>query len=155
MRTDEGDEGVVVEKKTFQDQSAQSEEAVVSLQDLRDIEGYYVKQVELLQKEKAALRKKIQSSRDETLQAAADTAALTKQFEEREKQFEDILEKNCRCFEQELAMARNKNHAEVVTLKECIHLLWDQVRDFTCAPNMTNTSVVEFTQALARYFPHL
>ena len=78
-------------------------------------------QVELLQKEKAALRKKIQSSRDEAGATREEMVSLTRQFQEREKQFEDILEKNCRCFEQELTMTRNNNHQELVPILHSLH----------------------------------
>jgi len=38
----------------------------------------------------------------------------------------------------------------MLALKECLHVLWDELKELTLAPDMTNTSVIEFTQALAR-----
>ena len=37
-----------------------------------------------------------------------------------------------------------------MALKECLYLLWDELKVLTYAPDMTNTSIIEFTQALSR-----
>ena len=129
----------------------QTEESIMSVKDFRDIESYYEQQVEILQKEKAAHRKKFQLSRDETAQLTAQLEQLGRQFQERERQFEEILQKNCRAFERELESARNLNTTELNTLKECLQLVWLEVKDYSAhnnLPEMPKTSVMEFTQAL-------
>ena len=147
------DEAVQVEEneKLLSQMECQTDEAVMLLKDFRDIESYYVQQVELLQKEKATHRKKFQTSRDETTQVTQQLEQLGRQFQERERQFEEILQKNCRAFERELESARNLNTTELATLRECLQLIWLEVKDYSThntLPEMPKTSVMEFTQAL-------
>lgn len=151
-----------VEGKTFEDQAvqvspeppktteqtSQTEESMMTMTDFRDIESYYVQQVELLQKEKASHRKKFQASREEAQQTLQQLELLGRQFQERERQFEDILQKNCRAFERELELARNESSAELATLKECLQLVWHEVKDYATVSDVPKTSVMEFTQAL-------
>lgn len=150
------------ELKVYQDQAVQScndrpdvvegsyqtEEQIMSLTEFRDVESYYVQQIEMLQKEKASHRKKFQASRDETAKSAQQLELLGRQFQERERQFEEILQKNCRAFERELELARNLNSSELSTLKECLQLVWHEVKDYASVTDMPKTSVMEFTQAL-------
>lgn len=150
------------EKKTYRDQAVQSSEQrpdvmeevcqtegeVMTLVEFRDVESYYVQQIEILQKEKASHRKKFQISRDETSKSVQQLELLGRQFQERERQFEEILQKNCRAFERELEMARELNSNELSTLKECLQLVWHEVKDYASVTDMPKTSVMEFTQAL-------
>jgi predicted nucleic acid-binding Zn-ribbon protein len=136
---------------TVSNNDCQTEEPIMSMKDFRDIESYYEQQVEILQKEKATHRKKFQLSRDETAQLTAQLEQLSRQFQERERQFEEILQKNCRAFERELETARNINTTELNTLKECLQLVWLELKDYSAhnnLPEMPKTSVMEFTQAL-------
>ena len=128
--------------------SCQTDEQMMTLTEFRDVESYYVQQVEMLQKEKASHRKKFQASRDETAKSAQQLELLGRQFQERERQFEEILQKNCRAFERELEAARNLNKTELATLKECLQLVWHEVKDYSSVADMPKTSVMEFTQAL-------
>ncbi len=128
--------------------SCQTEEQMMTLTEFRDVESYYVQQVEMLQKEKASHRKKFQASRDETAKSVQQLELLGRQFQERERQFEEILQKNCRAFERELEAARNMNNNELSTLKECLQLVWHEVKDYASVTDMPKTSVMEFTQAL-------
>ena len=128
--------------------SYQTEEQIMSLTEFRDIESYYVQQIEMLQKEKSSHRKKFQASRDETAKSTQQLELLGRQFQERERQFEEILQKNCRAFERELELAREMNANELSTLKECLQLVWHEVKDYASVTDMPKTSIMEFTQAL-------
>lgn len=141
-----------IELAEMAEMSCQTEEPVMTLTDFRDIELYYVEQIELLQKEKAASRKKFQASRDETTQAVQQLELLARQFQEREKQFDDILQKNCQAFERELEAARkDANDGELSALQECLLTVWQEVRDFVSdAPAIPSSGPFnrEFGQAL-------
>lgn len=137
-----------IESPVMADQTCQTEESVMTVSEFRDIELYYTQQIELLQKEKASHRKKFQASREEAQQALQQLELLGRQFHERERQFEDILQKNCRAFERELELARNEHSTELATLKECLHLVWYQVKEYATVSDVPKTSVMEFTQAL-------
>ncbi|EFX86191.1 hypothetical protein DAPPUDRAFT_98050 [Daphnia pulex] len=136
------------ERPMFAEEDSQTEGQVMTLEEFRDVESYYVQQIEILQKEKASHRKKFQASRDETTKSVQQLELLGRQFQERERQFEEILQKNCRAFERELETARELNNNELSTLKECLQLVWHEVKDYANVTDMPKTSVMEFTQAL-------
>lgn len=136
------------ERPMFAEENCQTEGQVMTLEEFRDVESYYVQQIEILQKEKASHRKKFQASRDETSKSVQQLELLGRQFQERERQFEEILQKNCRAFERELEMARELNNNELSTLKECLQLVWHEVKDYANVTDMPKTSIMEFTQAL-------
>lgn len=129
--------------------SSQTEEQMMTLTDFKDIELYYVEQIELLQKEKASHRKKIQSCKDETAQAVQQLELLNRQFYEREKQFEDILQKNCEAFERELEAVEARG-ASSSNEDEVSALVWQEIKDYVSddGRNISKTSGSEFVQAM-------
>jgi len=78
---------------------------------------------------------------------------LTRQFHEREKQFDDILQKNCEAFERELESARMEgggNSEELSALKECLQSIWQEMKNYVdiVHPTGAASAGVEFGQAL-------
>ena len=126
----------------------QTEEQVMSLSDFKDIELYYVEQIELLQKEKAGQRKKFQTCRDEAAQAVQQLELLRRQFHDREKQFDDILQKNCEAFERELEAAAKRNGWAGGGNEEVSALVWQEIKDYVSDDDVPKASgSSEFVQA--------
>ena len=136
------------------DAASQTENDVMPTSEFRAAEEYYGGQIELLQKEKAALRRTVQSDRDESSLLAGQLQEMTKQVEflqEREAEFDAILRKHRQMYDHEIDLARNSANGEVSMLKECLQLVWHEIKDTACTDDGvvgSHESVTEFTQHL-------
>ena len=135
------------------DVTCQTEEDVISLKDFRDIEDYYVQQIELLQKEKCGLRKHSQTDRDELTHRLEQMSVQLQELQERESQFEQVLLKHRQLYDRELELARQSATDQLSNLKECLQLVWHEIKDCVAdghapASCTDDDSVLEFTQHL-------
>ena len=137
------------------DGSCQTDDEVMTVKEFLYIEDYYVEQIELLQKEKSGLRKHSQTDRDETGHANRQLEAMGKQlaaYEGREVQFEQVIEEQRQFYEQVLESARAKHSSQLSNLKECLHLVWHEVKDYAYVPakntELHDDSVLDFSRHL-------